>query len=439
MTSTALIPLAVLALAFTAAAPAAAQTPKPPARGQGSTPAVPEAESGTVSGTGLGRELPGVLLPPSVGLDVLYAPPVQGRLVVTPSIAISEEFNDNIFLRNDDRQSDFITQFTPGLALAMREPGFQLTAGYNFTAEIFARHEELNSAANRQAFRTDATYRVSPVLTLTLTDSFAYSKNSNAASTAGISSGRQETWSNVVAPGLDLRLTPRTVWHVFGAYALERFGNRESQDSDFYRLGTSLEFAVTPRFSVTAEYDFGYLDIRGESGLFLHTPRAGVTYRIAPTLTAAVFAGPSFVVNDRDTNVTPVVTARLSKLATWGAMSLFYDRTVSTAGGFGGPNANQTFGGNVSASKLWRGLSLDVSPRYTMSKTLDLGSSRTDINALTLTLGASYQLARNIALIAAYTFFRQDGSGAPSGLDVDQNRVLVGLRFGYPVGVDVQP
>jgi len=230
-----------------------------------------------------------------VGLDLLYAPPVQGRLTFTPSITLSEEFNDNVFLTKADKHSDFITQFTPGVSLAIQHPDFQLSAAYNFTAEIYARDEGLNNAANRQNFLTTLSYHPSPVQTLNLTDAFFYNVNSNAASTAGISSGRQEVWTNVFAPGLDFRVTPRTMWHVFGGGdTLERFGAQGSRNSDLYRIGTGVDFAVTPRFSLTGGYDFAYLDIQREASLFLHTPRAGATYRATPTVTATLSGGPSF-------------------------------------------------------------------------------------------------------------------------------------------------
>ena len=88
---------------------------------------------------------------------------------------MSEEFNDNIFLSSANRRSDFITQFTPGVALAIKQPDFRIMAGYNFTAEVYARQENLDNAANRQNFVTTAFYEPTPLLTLNLIDAFSYS------------------------------------------------------------------------------------------------------------------------------------------------------------------------------------------------------------------------------------------------------------------------
>jgi len=394
----------------------------------------------TWSGTVPGIQLPGVLLPPRVGSDLLYTPASEGPLTVTPSLAITEAFNDNIFQNNANKLSDFITQFTPGLTLQMQHPGFRLTAGYNFTAEIYAQHSELDNAANRQNLVASVSYEVSPRVTLSLTEALYYSRDSNAASTSGVSSGRQGAWGNVFAPALSVQATPRMTWRLFGAYTLERYSGPASRDSNVYRVGTGLDYAVTPRLSATAGYDFGYLDIDREPVTLDHALRVGGTYRITPILTATVTAGPSILMTDRATTLTPVVSARLAREMSWGAVSVFYDRGVGTTGGFGGPSANQTFGGIIVLPTLLRGLTIDFSPRYSMSSTESAARAQSDIKTLTLNLSARYQVARYISIVGSYTFLQQRGSGNATlangntpATGVDQNQINVGLQFGYPI------
>ena len=322
----------------------------------------------------------------------------------------------------------------------MQHPGFRLTAGYNFTAEIYAQHSELDNAANRQNLVASVSYEVSPRVTLSLTEALYYNRDSNAASASGVSSGRQGAWGNVFAPALSVQATPRMTWRLSGAYTLERYSGPESRGSNVYRIGTGLDYAVTPRLSATAGYDFGYLDIDREPTTLDHTLRIGGTYRITPTLTATVTAGPSILMTDRDTTVTPAVSARLTQEMSWGAVSVFYDRGVGATGGFGGPSDNQTFGGIIALPTLLRGLTIDFSPRYSMSSTESAARAQSDIKTLTLNLSARYQVARYIAIVGSYTFFQQRGSGNTTlangntpGTDVDQNRINVGLQFGYPI------
>jgi len=452
----ALLPAVCIALSLTAA-PAAAQPPTPqpgaptpaptPAPG---TPGGPGSAGGPllqppVLGTDIGVKTPGVLFPPLTGLDpLLYPAPAQGPLTLTPSITIAEEFNDNVFSDNQNKRSDFITQISPGLALAMQQPGFTLTASYAVTGEIYAKESQLNDFASSHRFLAGMTYQATPRLGLNVGNGFTYSQYSNAASVSGVSTGRQTSFSNVLSAGLSFQATQRLTWDVSGAYTIQRFDASDdrdgqprdgagSQDSDTYQIGTGISYAVTPRLDVIGRYDFQFFNIDGEPST-THTPRVGASYQFSPTLTASIFAGPSFLVSDGDIEVSPAVSASIAKTTSWGVLSAFYDRSFGTAGGFGGPSDSQTFGGTVAVTKYLRGLFVSFTPRYTMTKNEGTSESKTDVNALSLTLTASYQLARYVALVATYSFFHQTTSGDDQGSsDVDQNRISVGLRFAYPI------
>src|SRR2546422_8037763 len=45
------------------------------------------------------------------------SPAQRGPVTLTPSISVSEEYNDNLFFNNQDRQRDFITGFSPTITL----------------------------------------------------------------------------------------------------------------------------------------------------------------------------------------------------------------------------------------------------------------------------------------------------------------------------------
>ena len=444
--SLAVIRLALLVtlLLIALAAPVCAQTPAPAEETPTPTPTEPAAEPTPTTITFPRVDTPGVLFPPFQGLDILSAPAAQGPVILTPSLTISEEWNDNIFQNNDNKQSDFITQFTPALRLDVRERGFNLGVGYSLTAEVYADHTELSDAANRQTLFGNLLYEATPRLTLTLTETLRYDKNSSAASIEGISSGRRESWSNVFAPALRYQLTQRLGLRAYGAWQLQRYGSGEdddggdgSRDSDVYRAGTGLDYALTPRLSLTGGYDFAYIDIQDEPTAFTHTPRVGFSYQITQTLRGSISGGPTFLISDGETTVSPGVAASVTQIQRWGSMGLAYDRAVGTGGGIGGVSDVQTIAGHVSVTTLARGFALAFTPRYTISETEeDVARSGGDTKALTLNLSARYQIARYIAIVGAYTFFNQQRSNGDStsrSSDVDQNRVTIGLQFGYPI------
>ena len=64
-------------------------------------------------------------------------------------------------------------------------------------------------------------------------------------------------------------------------------------------------------------------------------------------------------------------------------------------------------------------------------------AGQVDVEAVTLNLGATYQIAQYAALFGGYTFLRQRTGGSSSTqIDADQNRVRFGLQLGYPFNFD---
>src|SRR5213593_2609538 len=170
---------------------------------------------------GVGAQAPGTATEPTPGapslpiaaypleLLGLLAPAAQrGPVTLTPSISVSEEYNDNIFVNNRHRQWDFITSFSPALTLYVNRPAYQLSAGYSFGADLYAREDRLNNAFDRQNFVATGLYRLTSVLTLTASDAFAFNRNSNLVAAQGFSSGRQKSWSNAFTPGMTWQMTP---------------------------------------------------------------------------------------------------------------------------------------------------------------------------------------------------------------------------------------
>src|SRR5213080_822536 len=115
-----------------------------PPRGVGAQP------SGTVT-----EPAPG---PPSLPIAAyplellgLLAPAAQrGPVTLTPSISVSEEYNDNIFLDNQTRQWDLITGVTPAMTLYVNRRSYRLSGGVSFTGELYQRESRFNEAFKSQ-------------------------------------------------------------------------------------------------------------------------------------------------------------------------------------------------------------------------------------------------------------------------------------------------
>jgi hypothetical protein len=411
---------------------------QPPPRGAGGEP------SGTTTAP---APSPPSLPPPSIPIAAyplellgLLAPGAQrGPVTLTPSIAVSEEYNDNIFLNNQNRQSDFITSFSPALTLYVNRASYALSAGYSFSADLYARESRFNEAFDRQNFVATGLYRLASGLTLTASDGFALNRNSNLVAAQGFSSGRQESWGNNFSPGMNWQMTPSNSLGLSASYSVLRFvGSGAGVDSDTYSFGSNLTHIFTPRFSGILNYGFTYLKPQREQDSTTHTPMVGFSYVLTPTLTATITGGAAITELGGDTFVGPAATASLVQVFSFGSASLQYSQGVSVAGGFGGTTNTKTVSSTLTLSTLLRGLFVVLSPSYSVSESVGSGQTQqVDVKAITLSLGATYQIAQYASLFGGYTFFRQrTGGSSPIQNDVDQNRVRFGLQFGYPFNFD---
>ncbi len=86
-----------------------------------------------------GRE--DVLLTLMLSLALVYCCASAARgadFEITPSMSVSEEYNDNIFLRKEDKVGDYITSAMPSVALKYATPLWQWDAAYAFDYLYYA-------------------------------------------------------------------------------------------------------------------------------------------------------------------------------------------------------------------------------------------------------------------------------------------------------------
>jgi hypothetical protein len=368
--------------------------------------------------------------------------PRRAPLTILPSVTISEEFNDNVLLSNRDRRWDFITGITPALNVILESATYRLAAGYNFTAEMYAREPDRNAAFNRQNFDLDTLWRPTEQLTFTLIDGFTYSTDTNLISPEGVATGRDQAWSNSLRAGVGYRFDPLTSVRGGASYTVQRYEASTLEDSDVYRADVAVDRVLTRFLTGTVAYEAAYFDIDFEPKTWTHTPRLGASYRLTDTITVGVSGGPTFEIREggRGDRVTPAATATYEQRTFFGLVRADFDRRVGTAGGVGGTTDNTSFGARVDVTTLMRGLTLSLAPRYSMIESND---NRIDIRSFTLPLTATYRFTAWMAAVASYQFFQQrtdrpvlNRSGLIVAEDADQNRVFVGLQFGYPFAFD---
>ena len=368
--------------------------------------------------------------------------PLERREInLLPAFAISEEFNDNVFVNNDNKRNDFITGFTPSISLLANRPRFQLAAGFANTAEIFARNSSSNDAFARQNLIVGTYWQPTPQLTFTLAETFLRDQSPDARA-GGFTVGGQATDSNVLTPTVGWALGPQTRLDLGATYSLLRFeGQGSGIESDTYRFLSNLSHNFTPRFTGMAGYNFTFIDLRSGHGdnSTTHNPTVGFAYRLTPTLTVSVDGGPAFTNLGSEDFVTPGVSAGVSWRLPFGSASAYYSQSVEVAGGFGGPTDSKNLTGTLVVSTL-RDLIVIFSPAWTKADSLsDRQIQRVDVGVFTLGLGAAYRLNNYVTFFGGYSFLLQRVGkfSTTQDFDADQNRVKFGVQFGYPFAFDM--
>jgi hypothetical protein len=392
-------------------------------------------------GPTLAPTYPGLSNYPLELLGLLMSPLERRDVNLLPTLAISEEFNDNIFLNNDRKRYDFITSFTPGIMALVNRPRFQLAAGFSNDAQLYARGSSPNDGFARQNFVIGSIWEPTPVLTLAVADTFLRDQSPDATA-GGFALGGQQGLSNILNPTMGWQVGPETRLDLGAIYSVLRFeGQGAGIDSDTYGFTSNLSHAFTPRFIGMAGYNFTYLDLRSGHGAnaTTHNPTLGFTFRVTPTLSINVDGGPAFTHLGDEDFITPALSAGFSQRLSFGNLSGYYARSVGVAGGFGGPTDNQTVSGTL-LLPLWRDLIVIFNPAWTNAESLsDQQIQRVDVSVLTLSLGAAYRVNPYITLFGGYSFLLQRVGhfSTTQDFDADQNRVKFGVQFGYPFAFDL--
>ncbi len=374
-------------------------------------------------------------------LGLLMAPLERREVNLVPSFAITEEFNDNFFLNNDNKRYEFITGFTPSIALLANRPRFQLAAGFSNTSELYARGSSPNDAFARQNLIVGTYWQPTPHLTFTLADTMLRDQ-SPSATAGGFALGGQGSTSNALTPAMGWQLAPQTRLDLGATYSLIRFDGRGAGiESDTYGFMSNLNHGFTPHFTGMVGYNFTYIDLRSGHGdnSTTHNPTIGFAYRLTPTLTVSIDGGPAFTKLGDEDFITPGVNAGIVQRLPFGSASVFYSENVGVAGGFGGPTDNKTIQGTLVASPL-KELIVIFNPAWTKAESLsDRQIERVDVGLFTLGLGAAYRVSRYVTIFGGYSFLLQRVGkfSTTQDFDADQNRVKVGVQFGYPFAFDM--
>lgn len=219
-----------------------------------------------------------------------------GELEIYPTLAVQEEFTDNVFESTDNRQSDFITRVIPGFSMTYKAPILESDILYHFDYRYYAKNTRDDDITHKLAANGRLTV-IENLLFLDLSDSYQRVSLDITRDVAQESLFLNQADKNVaiISPNMKLRPNSRTeaklgYRFVDTRYTEEGLGVNKTEHMGF--LQAAYEF--TPRWYVTFDYDFN----RQESELDdfnLHQASSGVRYEYADKSFLFAKAGNSWI------------------------------------------------------------------------------------------------------------------------------------------------
>jgi hypothetical protein len=401
----------------------------------------------------------------------------QAGWYLLPSFTLGEEFDDNIFGTSSDRQSDFVTRFSPGVQGGYRSEPLTLLVHGGLTGEVFAKHSDqtnltsgkrgglifeylpshrLTTALEVTYVETESVISLNQILTTPVvppgpapsTAPSAPGSTTTPSSPAGgttptttptsptpaptqtvtvnsLEFGRQRATVFSASPSVRYQFSPLTGGS--GRYSFTRTTLEGGTTNTAHGVALGLTHQFTQLDAGRLDYTLGIFESQGGSTTTTHAITAGWTRELTPTTILSAEAGPRFSDGDIGAEVSIRLDHQLKLAETPVLASLSYARSQGLVLGESGTFNTETFSGSVSFEPL-RSLLVNVSPSIVRLT----GGSTSDITSYGLTAGASYQILRWLSARAAYSFSYQDQSGG----NILRNVISISLEALYPYRVD---
>jgi len=230
---------------------------------------------------------------------VLGLQEVTPRLLMT--ISLSEEYSDNFFLEERDREEEYRTRLTIGTVYRLESGRSFVSLANSLSGTYDARAEEGNFAFANLALNVGHQL---PRLSLGLSESFIRSDEVEEARPRGIRRERRTFTTNTVSPQVRYDLTPRTA--LTGTYTNTLVWNENGEgvngqptagdqrriqgDSISHAFSTGLQHRFRPNLIGGGSYTFTIVDSEQEADSVSHGVAADLGYIINPRTSTSLRA-----------------------------------------------------------------------------------------------------------------------------------------------------
>lgn len=401
-----------------------------------------------------GRVLVQVVLGVGLVSGVPKAVAGDGPLTLTPYIAVSEQYNDNIFF-NSSHTEDYITSISPGLGLQYQQPQLVLTVSGGTSAQVYARQTSQNNIAGAQNGALGATYQASSRLSLSVSDSVTRVSQTRTGAQptgpvttpppveqpgpdTGVSTllPRGDALTNSFAGGAVYQLAPGWTGNAIYSNSLSNFTNPGGQNVTHQIFG-GLIYAWSPTVSLNGFFSYSRLILSQAEDTETYNPTAGISYAYSPTFFLSASAGVYVnrplqgSGNSISTGVGPTFNLAATKTFEHAALNLTASQGITTSAGVAGASLTRAVFLTYTRT-LAENLSGSIATSYT-----DFDTATTNFQVYQVSAALNYPVWQYISAGLNYSYRLSDSNQTVPGRinsgTVDGNIVQLYISASYPV------
>lgn len=358
----------------------------------------------------------GILLPVTA--------PARAELYFLPSLALTGNYDDNLFFTPDDREEDYFLRLRPALKAGYRSLPTDLSLNYSFDLERYDQHQDLDSDKARQDLALDYSFRPSQVLTLGMNADYLKTRTpSELVALTGVGFGRVFAERRSFNPSVEYQYDNLTT--ATAGYQYIRDKITDGIGSDVNSASAGLDRRLTLRNAISFRYRFDRFHFDNGVVVNANTLLFGGNWAYSPRLTLSALAGPRFTSSD---TTDASATAELRYEIDHGEVALNYDRQQTTVLGVGAAVNTEDLAASLTLMTA-PDVELRAVPSYAVST-----NNGPSTEVYRFLLEAGWQASRYLTVVGSYEFTAQHGDllATGGGGETIHNAIMLGIVIAAP-------
>lgn len=351
----------------------------------------------------------------------------RGGYFLTPSVSLTEVFDDNIFFTSDQTTSDFITRITPRFETGYVSDRLSWEGSYSLDSEFYAKNSGLNSLLMRQDAGIELEYLPDRLMTLGFAAGYDETENPGELNLqSGVDLPRSPARRYTFSPSAAYRLDPRMT--AFFDYSYSHDALQGGINVNTHVIDTAIARQLNRTDSLRFGYTYRRFAFDTGNVSDSHLAMLEWAHQFSPRTSFTAAAGPRFTESFTDFEL----EARLAVdhlLNEQDRLSAFYERSETTAIGQPLPIEVNTIGASLvySWDPDWQ---VRMTPDYSRGVMTFPRRGDAVVDSYRFNLETIYNLTDSLYLVGGYGYSLQQGSFLNTDAeDISRNVILLGIMF----------